>query len=90
MAKPDIVGKRVRDLRKLRGLTQAQLAEATGLPQSQISQIESGARRGITIQLDAARSIAFALGVSLDALAGVPTDDVESDLLAAETALVGA
>ena len=81
MANPDIVGKRIRTLRKARGLTQAQLAELCDLPQSQISQIESGARRGSTIQLDAARAIAFALGVSLDALAGVPTDDTESELL---------
>lgn len=77
MSKPDIVGKRIRDLRKTRGFTQAQLAEMAKLPQSQISQIESGARRGSAIQLEAARSIAFALGVSLDALAGLPTDDIE-------------
>jgi transcriptional regulator with XRE-family HTH domain len=79
MAKPDIVGRRVRQLRLRRGMTQAQLAEATGLPQSQISQIESGARLGSAIQLKAARAIAFALGVSLDALAGVPTDPNESE-----------
>ena len=89
MAKPDIVGRRIRTLRKARGLTQAQLAEATGLPQSQISQIESGARLGSTIQLDAARRLAFALGVSLDAVAGVPTD-VESELVPAAADLVGA
>ena len=89
MTKPDIVGRRIRDLRKRRGLTQAQLAEATGLLQSQISQIESGVRRGSTIQLDAARSIAFVLGVSLDALAGLPTDDPESEQLAAALATVG-
>ena len=81
MANPDIVGKRLRQLRKARGLTQAQLAELASLPQSQISQIESGVRRGSAIQLDAARNLAFALGVSLDALAGVPTDvdDRESE-----------
>jgi transcriptional regulator with XRE-family HTH domain len=89
MAKPDIVGRRIRTLRKARGLTQAQLAKATGLPQSQISQIESGARPGSTIQLDAARRLAFALGVSLDAVAGVPTD-VESETVPATEALVGA
>jgi transcriptional regulator with XRE-family HTH domain len=87
MAKPDIVGRRIYTLRKARGLTQAQLAEATGLPQSQISQIESGARLGSTIQLDAARRLAFALGVSLDAIAGVPTD-VESERKPAELAHV--
>jgi len=90
MAKPDIIGRRVRDLRKRRGLTQAQLAEVTGLLQSQISQIESGARRGATIQLDAARSIAFALGVSLDALAGTPADDPDGELVPTTRDLVGA
>jgi XRE family transcriptional regulator, fatty acid utilization regulator len=82
MAKPDIVGRRIRHLRKARGLTQAQLAELCELPQSQISQIESGVRLGSAIQLRAARRIAFALGVSLDALAGVPMDDQESEQLA--------
>ena len=86
MAKPDIVGRRIRQLRKSRGLTQAQLAELAHLPQSQISQIESGARRGSAIQLEAARAIAFAFGVSLDALAGVPMDDTESESLAAAVA----
>ena len=90
MAKPDIVGQRIRTLRKARGLTQAQLAELAGLPQSQISQIESGARRGSTIQLEAARSIAFALKVSLDALAGVPTDDREGEQYPTALALVSA
>jgi putative transcriptional regulator len=33
---------RLRDLRKARGLTQVQVAEATGIDQSQISRIESG------------------------------------------------
>ena len=81
MANPDIVGKRIRQLRKKRGLTQVQLADTAKLPQSQISQIESGVRQGGTIALDAARRIAFALRVSLDALAGVPTDDTESEIV---------
>jgi transcriptional regulator with XRE-family HTH domain len=60
------------------------------LPQSQISQIESGVRRGSAIQLEAARSIAFALNVSLDALAGVPTDDTDSEEYPAGVEMVGA
>lgn len=90
MAQPDIVGKRIRSLRKRRNLTQAQLAELCNLPQSQISQIENGARRGSTIQLDAARRIAFALGVSLDALAGVPVDDRDEESEPADLELVDA
>jgi hypothetical protein len=38
---------------------------------------QNGVRRGSGIQLDAARRIAFALSVSLDALAGVPLDETE-------------
>jgi transcriptional regulator with XRE-family HTH domain len=90
MANPDIVGRRIRALRKKRGLTQNQLAELCDLPQSQISQIESGVRRGSAIQLEAARAIAFALGVSLDALAGVPTDGADTEREPTATALVGA
>jgi transcriptional regulator with XRE-family HTH domain len=86
MANPDIVGRRIRTLRKARGLTQAQLAELCDLPQSQISQIESGVRRGSAIQLEAARAIAFALHVSLDALAGSPSDDTESEPMPADAA----
>lgn len=86
MTNPDIVGRRIRQLRRARGLTQVQLGALCELPQSQLSQIESGARRGSTIQLDAARRIAFALGVSLDALAGVPVDDKEVERLAAAVA----
>ena len=90
MAHPDIVGRRIRQLRKARGLTQLQLADLAGLPQSQISQIESGVRRGSAIQLEAARSIAFALNVSLDALAGVPTDDTDAEMESAGEVLVPA
>jgi transcriptional regulator with XRE-family HTH domain len=84
--KPDVVGERIKRLRQDRGISQRQLAEMADLPQSQLSQIENGVRRGSTIQLDAARRIAFALHVSLDALAGVPTDDTESESLAAAVA----
>ena len=90
MANPDIVGKRVRQLRKARGLTQLELASQAEVPQSLVSQIESGARRGSTIALDAARRLAFALSVSLDALAGVPTDDTESEQSPTGLEMVGA
>jgi len=68
-------------------MSQRQLALATKLPQSLLSQVENGVRRGSTIQLDVARRIAFALGVSLDALAGVPSDDsIENEQLATSAA----
>jgi ribosome-binding protein aMBF1 (putative translation factor) len=38
----DYVGKTIRDLRRARNITQEELAERSGLPQSHISRIESG------------------------------------------------
>ena len=78
---PDIVGRRLKRMRKARGLGQKELAELATVQQSFISQIETGARRGSTIQLDAARRLAFVLGVSLDKLAGVGKGDVESEIM---------
>ena len=39
-----LFGDRVRELRQERGLTQVDLSERLGLPQSRISEIESGTR----------------------------------------------
>jgi DNA-binding XRE family transcriptional regulator len=90
MANPDIVGRRIRQLRKARGLTQMELAEKANIPQSMVSQIESGARRGSAIALETARMLAFVLEVSLDALAGVPTDEQDPECEPAAGALVPA
>jgi transcriptional regulator with XRE-family HTH domain len=83
---PDIVGRRLKRMRKARGLGQKELAELAMVQQSFISQIETGARRGSTIQLDAARRLAFVLRVSLDELAGVGKGDVESEPMPAAVA----
>jgi transcriptional regulator with XRE-family HTH domain len=40
----EVFGARVRELRQKLGLTQIDLSERLGLPQSRISEIESGAR----------------------------------------------
>jgi transcriptional regulator with XRE-family HTH domain len=85
---PDVVGKRIKRLRQQRGMSQRQLATLAKVPQSLLSQIENGIRRGDKVQLDAARSIAFALGVSIDALAGVPMDRDDSETLPTNAALV--
>jgi transcriptional regulator with XRE-family HTH domain len=76
---PDIVGKYIRVTRHKRGYRQKELAELAQMPQSLLSQIESGVRRGSTIQLDAARRLALVLGVSLDALAGLTKTQEEDD-----------
>lgn len=52
--------------RRKRGLTQAQLAKATGIAQGFLSEIEAGHKTGA---VDALRRIASALGVSLDDIA---------------------
>jgi ribosome-binding protein aMBF1 (putative translation factor) len=77
------LGDRIKQLREARDMSQRQLAIATKLPQSLISQIETGVRPGSGMRVDAARRIAFALGVSLDALVGTPVDAPESELLPA-------
>ena len=72
---PDAIGKRIKRVRERRGMSQRQLALATGLPQSLLSQIENGVRPGSGIRVDAARRIAFALSISLDALVGTPDEE---------------
>jgi DNA-binding XRE family transcriptional regulator len=51
--------------REQRDLTQAQLAEAAGLPQPTIAMIETGKRKGTVQQM---KAIAAALGINLDTL----------------------
>lgn len=52
---------RLRELRTARGLTQVQLAEMCGMPQSTISRIESGSTTGV--DFDTLDRVASALGV---------------------------
>jgi transcriptional regulator with XRE-family HTH domain len=75
----DAIGERIKRLREARGMSQRQLSKATKLPQSLLSQIENGVRPGSGMRVDAARRIAFALGVSLDALVGTPVDESVSE-----------
>jgi DNA-binding XRE family transcriptional regulator len=51
--------------REQRDLTQAQVAEAAGLPQPTIAMIETGKRKGTVEQM---KAIAAALGINLDTL----------------------
>jgi transcriptional regulator with XRE-family HTH domain len=67
-----------------------ELAEQAGITQSTLSEIERGTRQGSGITLRAARRLAFALGVSLDALAGTPADETEDEYAAAAEDLVPA
>ena len=67
---PDNIGKRLKHLREMRGLTIRALAIQAGVPQSTISQVEAGHRHGAGLRLDTAKRLSWALGVGLEALAG--------------------
>ena len=62
------IGKRVKDLRKARGLTQVELARHVGIPQTLLSEYERG-----TVRLHAAMvtGLAKVLHASTDVLLGV-------------------
>jgi transcriptional regulator with XRE-family HTH domain len=63
------VGPRLRALRRRRGVTQADLAAATGISESTLSRLESGGRRP---NLELLLPLARAHGVPLDELIGAP------------------
>lgn len=71
MFEENILGERVRALRKARGWRQAELGEKIGLSHKAISTLESG-RRGISVEK--LIELAYALRVSTDYLLGI-TDD---------------
>jgi transcriptional regulator with XRE-family HTH domain len=62
------MGKRFKRLREAAGMSQSQLARASGVPLRTYQEWEQGNR---TPLLDAAAKVAQALGVSLDELAGI-------------------
>lgn len=57
------IGARIAELRKAKGLTQAQLAEKTGFSQSNIGRIETGR---YSVGLDVLAKIADALGATVE------------------------
>ncbi|MCE6997109.1 XRE family transcriptional regulator [Saccharothrix sp. S26] len=63
------VGPRLRAVRRARGVTLAELAEATGISESTLSRLESGRRRP---NLELLLPLARAHGVPLDELVGAP------------------
>ena len=62
-----VSGAQLADIRRQLGLTQVQLAEATGLSQARISQIESGEAVG----LETLRAYVVGLGGHLDIVARI-------------------
>ncbi|MDT0331496.1 helix-turn-helix domain-containing protein [Nocardiopsis lambiniae] len=65
----DVVGPRLRALRRERGVTLADLAEATGVSESTLSRLESGRRRAT---LELLLPLARTYDVPLDDLVGAP------------------
>jgi transcriptional regulator with XRE-family HTH domain len=62
------MGNRLSDIRRAKGFSQTQLAEAAGVPVGTLRNWERGRRQPL---LEAAARLAAALGVSLDRLAGL-------------------
>ena len=63
-------GRRLRMLRKKRGLSQRALAEKSGLSQTYLSLLEGGTRSARDLRRPSAIALAAALGVSVDHLQG--------------------
>lgn len=61
------MGKRIKEIRKKKGITQEKLAELTGLSSAHISNIETAHTK---VSLSSAVSIANALKISLDEIVG--------------------
>lgn len=73
--KAETIGARVAQIRKERGLTQAELAEKIGIIQALISDYERGKLR---LYDDIIIRLATALNVSTDTLLGVSEQDIET------------
>ncbi len=68
------VGQRIAYYRKLKGLTQKELAELVGIQGKYISRIETGKQAG---KISVLARIAWALGISLKELLGDGEEDGE-------------
>lgn len=67
-------GRRLAELRRDRGFTQAELAERAGLSLSTIADLERGRRLVPKLAMEIAQKLARALAVRMDALLEEPDD----------------
>ena len=72
------IGRRIRKIRKSRGMTQSELADRIGVDRKQISKLENGR---CLMQFDNMIALADATGVSLDYIVGGANDDVQPDIV---------
>ena len=68
----EVVGKRLRELRALKGLNQEEMAELAGVNPKYYSEIERG-KRNITLRV--AEKIVISLGISLEELFRFPANE---------------
>jgi transcriptional regulator with XRE-family HTH domain len=81
-------GAKVRERRKERGLTQAQVAESAGIAVETVSRIEGGRLASLSLVL--ASRVATTLGATIQTLlAGVPSPEPNDTLRAEERRIVG-
>ena len=80
------IGERIQRLRTQRGLSQADLAERSGVGQSLLSRIERGSRPNPTA--DILRRLAKTLGCTTDYLVGMHEDE-KSQQVPTAAALIG-
>jgi len=71
------LGQRLKQYRELADLSQNELAQRSGVPRPTITNLESGAQSGLT--LENARKLARALGISIDMLAGKGEEETERE-----------
>lgn len=69
------IGDRIKRLRERRGLTQGALAKSARVPLSTLNVVERGIRKGERLSVETVIRLARALGVSLDYLVGMYTED---------------
>lgn len=75
-----LVGKRLAEQRKIKGLTMAQLAKTCKVSSAHISDIENGHRQP---SLELFKRLCLALGVSADTLLGIDTSKLDEPATAA-------
>jgi transcriptional regulator with XRE-family HTH domain len=74
---PDDVAKRLERARLARGLSLNELARRAGISQSTLSSVKTGHRQGSNLTLGTARKLAKVLGISVDWLCGLWSEDQE-------------
>ena len=81
------LGEKIRQRRVQLGLSQHELAQRTGIPQSRISELESGTRSQMSLKN--LRNMARALQISADDLLGTWEDEEEPVQMGVGAALKG-